>query len=97
AVYSRGACYFSSDNNVCSQGSALSADQRNANIKQWASAITAAGVPWLYWQAIPNADPHYGSDYEIGVNTDPSWETLKEAAQAAIAAKGAFDYSPYLL
>jgi mannan endo-1,4-beta-mannosidase len=24
----------------------------------WASQITQAGLPWLYWQVLPNADPH---------------------------------------
>ena len=36
-------------------------------------------------------------DYEIGVNVDPSWDTLKTAALTAASATAAFDYSPYLL
>ena len=54
----RGACYYTTENNNCPSGSVLSSSQRNANIKAWASQITAAGLPWLYWQVIPNADPH---------------------------------------
>ena len=57
-VDDRGACYFTTENNNCPSGSVLSASQRNANIEAWASQITAAGLPWLYWQVIPNADPH---------------------------------------
>ncbi|KAG8846974.1 hypothetical protein FRB96_001724 [Tulasnella sp. 330] len=90
-----GACYFSSANNVCSSASALTTTQRNNNIQAWASAISAAGVPWLYWQALPNADPHYGYDYEIGI-TDPSWATLAAVANEASSYASAFDYSAYL-
>lgn len=54
----RGACYFTTENNNCPQGSVLATATRNANIKQWAAQITAAGLPWLYWQVLPNKDPH---------------------------------------
>lgn len=54
----RGACYFTTENNNCPTGSALPASTRNNNIRTWAGQITAAGLPWLYWQVIPNADPH---------------------------------------
>ncbi|KZS89755.1 glycoside hydrolase family 5 protein [Sistotremastrum niveocremeum HHB9708] len=91
-----GACYYNTANNNCPSGTALSTSARNSNIQTWASAITAAGVPWMYWQVLPNTDPHYGSDFEIGV-TDPSWPTLEAAAQAAGASAGAFDFSAYLL
>ncbi|KAH8118747.1 beta-1,3-mannanase [Phellopilus nigrolimitatus] len=92
-----GACYFDTSNNNCPTGDALDADTRNSNIQNWAGQITAAGVPWMYWQVIPNADPHYGTDYEIGVNTDASWDTLKTASKAALQASSAFDFSAYLL
>ncbi|EGN98370.1 glycoside hydrolase family 5 protein [Serpula lacrymans var. lacrymans S7.3] len=91
-----GACYFSTSNNNCPTGSALDADTRNSNIKTWASQIDAAGVPWLYWQVLPNADPHQDQDFEVGLN-DSSWSTLQAAAQAALQATAAFDYSSYLL
>ena len=39
----------------------------------------------------------FDDDYEIGVNVDPSWDTLKTAALAASSATAAFDYSAYLL
>lgn len=54
----RGACYFTTENNNCPQGSVLSTSTRNNNIKTWAAQITAAGLPWLYWQVLPNNDPH---------------------------------------
>ncbi|KAI0344085.1 glycoside hydrolase [Trametopsis cervina] len=91
-----GACYFTTSNNDCPTGSALSTTTRNNNIKAWANQITAAGLPWLYWQVIPNADPHWGSDYEIGIG-DPSWSTLQAAAQTASSANAAFDFSAWLL
>lgn len=114
---SRGACYYDTANTLCETGNALDTATRNKNIEAWAASITAAGVAWLYWEVLPNADPHvrihrfnscphylifvsdtkYNNDFEIGVNVDPSWGTLKEAALAASEAPGAFDYTPYLL
>lgn len=38
-----------------------------------------------------------GYDFEIGVVDDDAWDTLKQVAQQASSAKGAFDYSKYLL
>ncbi|KAG9121484.1 hypothetical protein FRC07_002553, partial [Ceratobasidium sp. 392] len=90
-----GACYFNTENNNCPTGAALSATARNNNIKNWASQITAAGVPWLYWQVLPNPDPHYGYDFEVGVQ-DPSWDTLKNAALDALTKPAAFDFTPWL-
>lgn len=92
-----GACYFTTENNNCPTGSALLASTRNNNIRTWASQITAAGLPWMYWQVIPNADPHFGQDFEVGVVNEPSWDTLKAAAQAASTANAAFDFTPWLL
>lgn len=92
-----GACYYDTSNNDCPSGSVLSSSTRNANIKNWADNISAAGLPWLYWQVLPNADPHYSTDYEIGLVNDASWSTLKSAAQAALQAEAAFDFSAYLL
>lgn len=107
-----GACYFDTDNNNCPSGDALPTDTRNANIQAWASQITAAGLPWLYWEVLPNADPHvrssfniaisantvqqWGSDFEVGIG-DPSWDTLQDAALAALSASAAFDFSEFLL
>ncbi|QRV94694.1 Cellulase (glycosyl hydrolase family 5 protein) [Ceratobasidium sp. AG-Ba] len=90
-----GACYFNTENNNCPTGTALSTTTRNNNIKNWASQITAAGVPWLYWQVLPNPDPHYGYDFEIGIQ-DPSWGTLKNAALDALTKPAAFDFTPWL-
>ncbi|KAI0358966.1 glycoside hydrolase [Trametes cingulata] len=91
-----GACFFNTENNDCPNGDALSTDQHNANIESFANAITGAGLPWLYWQVIPNADPHNGFDYEIGIG-EPSWSTLQSVAQQALQAPAAFDFSAFLL
>lgn len=58
---SRGACYYNTSNNLCPSGGVLDTNTRNTNIKDFAGNITAAGIPWLYWQVLPNADPHVGS------------------------------------
>ncbi|KAH9839943.1 glycoside hydrolase [Rhodofomes roseus] len=92
-----GACYFDTSNNDCPQGDALDSDTRNSNIVNWAAQIDAAGLPWLYWQVLPNADPHDGYDYEIGLVDDPAWGALQQAAKAASQAAAAFDFSAYLL
>ncbi|KAH9949069.1 glycoside hydrolase [Amylocystis lapponica] len=92
-----GACYFNTNNNNCPSGPALDADTRNQNLAAWANAISDAGIPWLYWQVIPNADPHGATDFEIAVNSDPSWAPLKYAALYAANATAAFDFSAYLL
>jgi mannan endo-1,4-beta-mannosidase len=61
-----GMCYFDTSNNNCPKGTPLSAAARDANIKKYADSISQAGIPWMYWQIIPNADPH-GYDYEVRV------------------------------
>ncbi|KAF8713818.1 Cellulase (glycosyl hydrolase family 5), partial [Rhizoctonia solani] len=68
---------------------------KSAVMQTWASQITAAGVPWLYWQILPNPDPHYGYDFRIGVQ-DPSWDSLKNAALDALTKPAAFDYTTWL-
>ncbi|OCH86676.1 hypothetical protein OBBRIDRAFT_814478 [Obba rivulosa] len=83
-----GACHYDTENNNCPVGDALPTDVRNQNIRDRAGNITAAGIPWLYWQALPNADPY------IGV-TDPSWDTLKDVAQQALSASAAFNLAGY--
>ncbi|KAG7409071.1 hypothetical protein Forpe1208_v011271 [Fusarium oxysporum f. sp. rapae] len=65
-------------------------------VPKWAANIDAAGIPWFYWQILPNADPHQGWDYEVGIK-DANWDTLKAAGLAAGKAESAFDFSPYLL
>lgn len=27
--------------------------------------INSYGVPWMYWEPIPGADPHQEEDYEV--------------------------------
>ncbi|GBE78489.1 hypothetical protein SCP_0113780 [Sparassis crispa] len=90
-----GSCYYDTLNSNCPVGDPLPTATRNANIAGWASNITAAGLPWLYWEVLPDADPHEGDDFEIGL-VDPSWPTLKQAALAAPRAPAAFDFSEYL-
>lgn len=91
-----GACYTDAANNNCNEGSPLSSGTRDNNIKKWASQIDAAGIPWFYWQILPNADPHLGWDYEVGIN-DVNWASLKAAGLAAGQAESAFDFSKWLL
>ena len=63
----RGACYYDTENNNCPTGDMLDTATRNANIQNWASQITGAGVPWLYWQVLPNADPHVCLSQRVAV------------------------------
>lgn len=65
-------CYFDTANNVCDSGAPLSAAARDANIKKYADEIGRAGIPWMYWQVVPNADPHDGYDYEV--RPFPLWD-----------------------
>jgi mannan endo-1,4-beta-mannosidase len=91
-----GSCYTDASNNNCNGGSALSSSTRDSNIDNWASSITAAGIPWFYWQVLPNADPHQDWDYEVGIN-DVNWAALQAAGLAAGKSEAAFDFSAYLL
>ncbi|KAJ6151697.1 glycoside hydrolase family 5 protein [Penicillium chermesinum] len=91
-----GACYFDSENNSCQQSQPLSSDTRDNNIKKWADSISAAGIPWLYWQILPNEDPHEGWDYEVGIN-GVNWDALKAAASSTSSYDAAFDFSGFLL
>jgi mannan endo-1,4-beta-mannosidase len=91
-----GACYTNAENNNCNGGSALNSGTRDNNIKTWSSQINAAGIPWFYWQILPNSDPHYDWDYEVGIN-DVNWSSLKAAGLAAGQADSAFDFSKWLL
>jgi mannan endo-1,4-beta-mannosidase len=91
-----GACYTDASNNNCNDGSPISTAARDQNIRKWAGQIDAAGIPWFYWQILPNADPHQGWDYEVGIN-DVNWGALKEAGLAAGKAEAAFDFDNWLL
>ncbi|KAH9841925.1 glycoside hydrolase family 5 protein [Rhodofomes roseus] len=94
-----GACYFDTSNNDCPKGDALDADTRSGNIINWAEQIDNAGLPWLYWQVLPNADPHGDYDYEIAMDGSDAaaWSALQQAAKSAANATAAFDFSAYLL
>lgn len=65
-----GMCYYNTENNNCLKGDALPAATRDANIKKYADQISAAGIPWMYWEMVPNAVPHGGDyDYEVRLST----------------------------
>ncbi|CAI0649448.1 unnamed protein product [Colletotrichum noveboracense] len=91
-----GACYTDAPNHDCNGGSPLGTSTRDSNIRNWAASIDAAGIPWFYWQILPNADPHQGWDYEVGIN-DVNWDAVKTAGLAAGQAESAFDFDRYLL
>ncbi|KAK7424570.1 hypothetical protein QQZ08_008580 [Neonectria magnoliae] len=91
-----GACYTDASNNNCNGGSKLNSGTRDSNIRKWAASIDAAGIPWFYWQILPNNDPHSGWDYEVGIN-DVNWGALKAAGLAAGKAESAFDFDRWLL
>lgn len=65
-----GMCYFDSSNNNCFKDGAspLDSNTRDNNIKTYANNIAQAGVPWMYWQVIPNVDPHGDIDFEVSLN-----------------------------
>ncbi|KAI1339845.1 glycoside hydrolase superfamily [Xylariaceae sp. FL0016] len=91
-----GACYNVGDeNNKCNVGDALDSSTRDANIKKWADAISSAGIPWWYWQILPNEDPHYGADFEIGID-GVNWDTFKSVATGTSDYTAAFDFTQWL-
>ncbi|KAF2138607.1 glycoside hydrolase family 5 protein [Aplosporella prunicola CBS 121167] len=92
-----GACYYDTVNNRCNQSGALDEATRAQNLRTWAEQISAAGIPWMYWQVIPNADPHWDYDYEIGTPDGDIWEAFKQVALDTETYEAAFDFSPWLL
>lgn len=89
-----GACYYDTSNDRCDSSSPAS--DRDNNIKTWADSISAAGIPWFYWQILPNEDPHEDWDYEVGIE-GANWETLRDVASGTASYDSAFDFSKYLL
>ena len=89
-----GACYYDTANNRCDKSSPASG--RDGNLKAWADSISAAGIPWFYWQIIPNEDPHEDWDYEVGID-GVNWETLRDISAGTASYDSAFDFSGYLL
>jgi len=66
-------------------------------LRQCANLGFLFSVPWLYWQVLPNANPNYDWNYEIGGGSyDPSWATLVSASKATYGTYTPFDYSGYL-
>jgi len=91
-----GACYFDTSNNDCPNGSPLDPSTRNNNIINWGNSISAAGFPWMYWEILPNRDPHYGYDFEIGID-GAYWNAFVTTAKAAASYDTPFNYGPWLL
>ncbi|KAI8945380.1 beta-1,3-mannanase [Xylaria longipes] len=90
-----GVCYYSTDKNQnCDSGSV--SGNRDSNIKTWADNISKAGIPWMYWQILPNEDPHSGSDFEVGID-GANWDTLKSVASGTSGYTAQFDFSQWLL
>lgn len=54
----RGVCYHQDSTNQCTNGGGSEDPNRKSILQKFAGVLTGAGIPWLYWQAIPNADPH---------------------------------------
>lgn len=92
-----GACYYDSENNACDYSTPLDEPPRAANLKNWARNISMAGIPWIYWEIIPNADPHWDYDYEIGITDGANWDDFTSAVSISSHYPAAFDYSPWLL
>lgn len=90
-----GACYFDTANNRCNPSNALASGTRDGDIGQWAQTFNEVGIPWMYWQVLPNEDPHQDWDYEIGIN-GLNWNTLKSVAKGASGYASAFDFSKWL-
>ncbi|KAH8161835.1 hypothetical protein CIB48_g6413 [Xylaria polymorpha] len=90
-----GVCYYDTDKNQnCDSGNP--SGNRDGNIKTWADNISKAGIPWMYWQILPNKDPHYGSDFEVGIG-GVNWATLKSAAVGTAKYTAQFDFGKWLL
>lgn len=90
-----GACYTNTGNSACTYGNSIGASKRDNNIRTWAGNLDTAGIPWFYWQIIPNKDPHQDWDYEVGIDDD-NWPALKQACLKAAQAESAFDFTRWL-
>lgn len=54
----RGVCYHEDSTNLCDTDVQGADPNRNSIIQKFAGILLDAGIPWLYWQVLPNADPH---------------------------------------
>ncbi|KAH7097920.1 glycoside hydrolase superfamily [Auriculariales sp. MPI-PUGE-AT-0066] len=70
---------------IVGEWGSLYGSERTANLQDNMNKLNKHGVPWLYWEFITNADPHWGEDYEINVNggSDGDFLTVKGYSQAA--------------
>lgn len=70
----RGVCYYKQDDNQCKDNSGGVDDSyRNDRIKQFAGVFNKLGIPWLYWQAIPNKDPHVCPSFFSTFSPEFTW------------------------
>jgi len=60
------------------------------------NAVLEAGIPLMYWQILPNADPHQNFDYEVGIMDDASWSTLQVIWKSATTYSSPFGCSALL-
>lgn len=61
-----GICYWDSANNNCPASSPLDSNTRDNSIKTYSNNIAQAGIPSMYWQILPNANPGQGDyNYEV--------------------------------
>ncbi|EJD44896.1 glycoside hydrolase [Auricularia subglabra TFB-10046 SS5] len=91
-----GVCYYNGSNQCHpSNGVANQANRWNA-LKSWMDIMSNIGLSQMYWQLIPNADPHEDWDYEIGMDND-GWSQFVAASKSAITKSSPWDWSPYLL
>lgn len=90
-----GMCYWNTLNNDCPKGDTLDPATRDANIAMYAQAISKSGIPWMYWQIIPNTDDHESYDFEVGIG-DVNWANLQSVALGTSNYTAAFDFSQWL-
>lgn len=91
-----GACYNKGPNEQCAgENGVQDSDSRNQYISNSADVMNRAGVPWMYWQILPNDWTSGDWNYEIAIG-GPNWSTLQNAALAAGNSDSAFDFSKWL-
>lgn len=91
-----GACYDNGPNEKCAAANGVADNgSRNKYISDHANVMNNAGVPWMYWQILPNEWKSGDWNYEVAIN-GPNWATLKNAGLAADNADSPFDFSRWL-
>lgn len=87
---------ISTENNRCSASNPLSSETRDSNIKSWPDSISAAEIPWFYWQILPDEDPHEDWDYKVDIS-DVNGDARKDAAANTASYESALDFLEWLL